>query len=186
MRKALALAVLAVASLCPGLAGAQNPPAGTPPPDLRAQMQAMRAGARTQSFAALTPAHRAKVQAIVDQFDSGAIGTPREAVQQIDAVLSPDESKAVVAIAVQMRANMRAAREAGGATGSGPNGGPPNGGPPNGAPPNGGPPNGGPPVAGPGGGPGARQPDAGRFLLMMAANPAKMRGAMRPPPPSPQ
>ena len=185
MRNVVALMVLAAAGFWPGVVNAQATAPGTPSSDFRTQMQAMRASAQTQAFAALTPDHRSKVQAIVAQFDSGAIATPRDAVQQIDAVLSPNESKAVTNIAVQMRANMMQMRNGqgdGAPNGAAQNGGPPNGGPPSGGPPNGGPPNGGPPNGGPpaGGAAGARTPDAGRFLLTVSADPAKLRAMRRP------
>ena len=86
----------------------------------------MRADAKTAAYAALTPAHSASVTAIVSQVAAGTLDR-RAAAQKIDALLTPDESKAVLAAADKSRAAMRAA-------GFAPPGRPPGaGGPPNAA-----------------------------------------------------
>lgn len=145
----------------------------SPSPDQRAAFEKARADAKASAFAALTPAHATAVSAIVAQVVAGTLDR-RAAAGQINALLTPDESKAVLAAADKSRAAMRAA-------GIGPPGrpygagGPPNGG---GAPPQavGGPPGGGPPAGGPTGGPGRYgQFTAGRYLMMVSMSPSQMR-----------
>jgi hypothetical protein len=176
---ALALAVT------PAVAAAQAGPGGGPPGDMRAKMEQARSDAKTASFNALSADHRAKVQTIVDRFDAGTLPDPRAAATQIDAVLTPDETTAVLA---QRRALRSAMEQSMGARSGGPAGagdGPPSAGGPGGGGPGPGAPGGGP---GPGsdqsgaaGGEHAHrpQPDAGRFLLTVAADPEKLRDALR-------
>ncbi len=144
-----------------------------PPPEIRAQMQAARDSAKTAAFNDLSAGSRAKVQAIVDQVNNGQLTDLRAAAQQIDAALTPAETKAVLAerdkLMQSMRANMPPRPD--GAM-SGPNAPPPNAPPPNGAAPNG--PNGGPNNADHPRGFG-RNKDAGSFLLRLAVSPEKMR-----------
>ncbi len=177
-------------ALCFGVpvaASAQPVPGGmpTPSPEMRAKIDAVGAQAKAESLAALMPDHRARVQAILAKVAAGGLD-PHEAEGQIDALLSPLETKAVMDIAVATTERMRAV------FGGGPPGGPPGGGPPGGGPPGGGPdagpPGGGPPDAGPpGGGPpgpppgaggwhgGRRPPSAGGFLLRLSLTPEQMR-----------
>ncbi len=130
-------------------------------------MQAARDSAKAAAFNDLTPANRAKVQSVIDQVNNGQLTDLKAAAQQIDAALSPAESKAVLGERDKMMASIRANM-------------PPR---PDGAGPNGGPgPNMGP---GPSGGPGANgdhrgamgggRNDAGRFLLSLGVSREKMR-----------
>jgi len=122
-------------------------------------------------------ANRAKVQSIVDQINNGQLTDMRAAAQQIDALLTPAESKAVLAerdkLMQTMRANMPPRPD--GAMG-GPNGGPPPNAAPNAAPnvgPNGAPngaPNGDQPRRGSG-----RMNDAGGFLISLGVSREKLR-----------
>jgi hypothetical protein len=172
MKLSLPVLALVLATGLPLAACAQqsNAAENGPSPEIRAQMQAARDGAKTASFNALSAADRAKVQAIVDQVNNGQLTDLRAAAQQIDAALTPAETTAVLAqrdkMMQTMRANMPPRPD--GATG-GPNGPPPNGAAPNG-PPNGGPNNADHPRRGMGG-----MKDAGGFLLRLAVSPEKMR-----------
>ena len=106
----LSVPVLAalVASALPLSALAQaGPPPGGPPPEMRAQMQQMHEAARTAAFGALTPAHRAQVQSIVDGVNNGTTTDLRAAAQQIDAILTPQESTAVLDALAKSREQMR-------------------------------------------------------------------------------
>jgi len=198
------LAVTLAASVGgPFAAAAQPGPGGMgpPSPELRAKFDAVDAQAKTSAYAALSPDHRARVQAIVARVTSGAV-PPRDGAAQIDALVSPDEAKAVLAVAAAERAQIRAAFGDSAPPPPPPpgNGGPPpgprppgGGAPPpdppappdDGAPPNGGPPPDGAPPHG-GGGPGGRRAQtAGAFLLRVSVTPEQMRAlraANRPPP----
>jgi len=139
-------ATTAVAASDAGMAG--------PSSGARAAVTQARADAKAASLNALSTDHRAKVQAIVDSFNSGSsldLKTPSKA---IDAVLTPAEAQAVLAQATKMRAAMRAAYA------NNPNG-----------------------TTGRGGGSTSRKrtPDAGRFLLTTLASPDKMNALRRPP-----
>jgi len=152
----LKIAGLALAAtLLPLCAGAQPAPQDAGPSgDVRAKMDAVRADAKVSALGALSDAHRAKVQAVVDAFDAdGSALSVTDASAQIDAVLTPDESSAVLAEQQKMRDAMRAAM-AGAPQGFGHRG-------------------------GPGGGGGRHAPDAGRFLLQVNATPERFRAAMR-------
>ena len=139
---------------------------GGPSPEMQAKMDAVRGDAKTAAFADLSEAHRTQVQAIVDQFDAdGSTLTLAAATQQIDALLTPQETTALLAQNQKMRDAMRAAFESSGAAG-GPGG-------PGGQRG----PGGGRGFGGPGGA--RRTPDAGRFLLQVDALPDKYRSAMR-------
>jgi hypothetical protein len=149
---ALALAIPS-AVLAQGMApsgGGQMPP----------EVQQARDNAKTAAFNDLSADHRAKVQAIVDKFNSGSLSM-QDAGTQIDGVLTPDESKSVLGEQEKFRDAMRQAF----ANGNGGNGG-------------------GPPGSGGGfhgggmHGGGDRKPDAGRFLLMMSASQDALRNAM--------
>jgi len=125
-------------------------------------MQAARDGAKTAAFNDLSPGSRAKVQAIVDQVNNGQLTDLRAAGQQIDAALTPTESKAVLAerdkLMQSMRANMPPRPDGAmpGPNGAGP---PPNGGPNNADHPRG----------------FGRNQNAGSFLLRLAVSPEKMK-----------
>jgi hypothetical protein len=143
----LLLAFAFAAALIPAAAAAQATPGpGGPPPD-RAKFEQYRAVARANALKALSPDHQAKVQAVVTALVGGSIKM-RDATAQIDAILSPDESKALLAQAQQMRNAMSAANGGsnpppGGAMGQGP--------------------------------PGGAQTNAGRFLLRLLLTPQQMR-----------
>jgi hypothetical protein len=135
-------------------------------------MQQARDTTKTAALNDLTPANRAKVQSIIDQVNNGQLTDLRAAAQQIDAALSPAESKAVLAerdkMMQTMRANMPPRPDR-----AGPNGGPgANPGPNASAGPNGAPPNADRPRGGFGGRGGN---DAGRFLLSLGVSREKMR-----------
>lgn len=123
-------------------------------------MQQARDNTKTAALNDLSAANRAKVQSIIDQVNNGQQTDLRAAVQQIDATLSPTESKAVLGERDKMMQTMRANM-------------PPR---PDGA-------TGGPGMNGPGanggqrGGPGAGRGmnDAGRFLLSLGVSREKMR-----------
>lgn len=127
-------------------------------PEQQTQMQTLRDTAKTASFNALSADHRTKVQAIITQFNNGSVSI-RDAVTQIDAVLTPDETKAVLAAGQTMRDGIRQIFEAA-------NGGSP-------PPQRQGPP--------PGAGGQRRAPDAGRLLLQLGASPDALRAAMQQP-----
>jgi hypothetical protein len=150
------LAFALVAALVPAAAAAQTspglgppPPGGGPPPD-RARFEQFRADAKANALKALSADHQTNIQAIVNSLTAGSL-TPRDAIAQIDALLSPDESKAILDQEQKVRGAMVAARD-----GSSTN---PN--PPAAAP-------------GPSHGQGAK-PDAGRFLLRLLLSPVQMR-----------
>lgn len=142
----------AAALAATGLAAAQSP--SGPPSGMRMQMQQARDNAKVASFKALSSDHQAKVQAIVDGFDGGTLDMAT-AASQIDAVLTPDETTAVLAQEQTMRDAMRQAFSAGagGHMGGGHMRGNANG--------------------------QARKPDAGQFLLSVAGDPQKVREARR-------
>ena len=129
---------------------AQTPPEG-PPPAVRAQMQQLHDSAKTNAFNALSADHRARVQAILDQVNAGSLDR-RAAATQIDAILSPGESQAVLNEQKKMRDAMRAyfaQNPPPGGTGQrAERGGP----------------------GGPGNGQRTHTPDAGRTLVMLGTN----------------
>jgi hypothetical protein len=167
MKLSLPVLALVMATGLPLAACAQqsNAAENGPSPEIQAQMQQARDTAKTAAFNDLTPANRAKVQSIIDQVNNGQLTDLRAASQQIDAALSPAESKAVLGERDKMmttlrpimpaRDNMPARTEAGPNAGPGPNGAPPNG-------PRGG-------IGGRGGN------DPGRFLLSLGVSREKMR-----------
>jgi hypothetical protein len=165
MKSSLSVLALVLAAGLPLSACAQqsNAAENGPPPEVRAQMQQARDAAKTAAFNDLGAANRAKVQAIIDDVNNGKQTDLRAAAQQIDAFLTPDETKAVLAERTKMMQSMRANMppRPDGANGPGPNGPGPNGAGPNGGPPH-----------GPGG---ARGNDAGRFLLSLGVSREKMR-----------
>jgi len=128
-------------------------------------MQQARSDAKTASWSALTADHQARVQTVVDGFNNGTLDIPT-ASQQIDAILTPTESAAVLAQSQKLRDAMKAAFAANGGVG------PAQGGPAPGQL--------GPGQGGPGRGMGAgRTQDAGRFLLSLNADRDKWRAAMQ-------
>jgi hypothetical protein len=191
MKLSLPVLALVVATGMPLAACAQqsNAAENGPSPEVRQQMQQLRDTTKTAAFNDLSAADRAKVQAIIDRVNNGQLTDLRAAADQIDAAISPAESKAVLAERDKMMQSMRASfprRDGMGPGPNGQNGGPgPNGGPGAGAPgPNAGP-NGAAPNAdhprGPWGG--ARTQTAGRFLLSLGVSREKMRelrNAQRP------
>lgn len=176
MKLSLPVLALVVATGMPLAACAQqsNAAENGPSPEVRAQMQQARDNAKTAAFNDLTPADRAKVQAIIDQVNNGQLTDLRAAAQQIDAAITPAEAQAVLAERTKMMQTFRANHP----EGMGPNGGP-------GAGPNAGPgagPNGAPGANGEHRGFGGRHQTAGRFLLQLGVSPEKMkqlRDAMR-------
>ena len=157
MKLSLPVLALVVATGLPLAACAQQSNAaenGGPSPEIRAQMQAARENAKNAAFNDLSPADRARVQSIIDQVNNGQITDVRAAVQQIDSVLSPSESRAVLGERAKMMETIRANM-----------------------PQNG---NGNGPGAGPNGANGAHNGmrggnDAGRFLLTLGVSREKMR-----------
>jgi hypothetical protein len=145
---------------------------GPPSPQQQGTMEKIRTDAKAAAYAALTPGHATSVQAIVAQVAAGTLDR-RAAAGQIDALLSPDEAKAVLAADAKSRAAIRAAFGGNGGPPPPPGAGPPPG--PGGPPP----PGGGAPGAGPPGGGRFGPPSAGRFLLMISMGPPRgMRDTM--------
>jgi hypothetical protein len=121
-----------------------------PPPEVRAQMQRARDNAKAAAMNDLSPDHRAKVQAIISKANNAqSMSDLIDAAKQIDGVLTPDESKAVLGERDKMMQTIHANM-----------------------------PQGAGPVPGPGGehhGPGAgMRDDAGRFLLQLSISREKM------------
>jgi hypothetical protein len=116
-------------------------------------MQQARDTAKTAAFNDLSADHRTKVQSIVDQFNKGSLSRD-DAANQIDAVLSPDETKAVLTENQKFRDSMHQmfANNGGGMGAGGMQGHQPMQGQRN-----------------------DRKPDAGRFLLMVSASPDALR-----------
>lgn len=111
MKHHLVAAVALAAALFPAAALAQQPPPDGPPgppPQIRAQMEVLRTQAKTAAFNDLRADHRAKVQAILQQVQNGSLD-PQQASTQIDAILSPGESQAVLGETQKMHVAMRAA-----------------------------------------------------------------------------
>jgi hypothetical protein len=158
------LAVALLAAMPLGASAQVNAQAGgAPPPELRAKIDQARGEAKTAAFNGLSPDHRAKVQAIVDQINAGKLTDLRAAVQQIDGILTPDEAKAVLGERDKMMAAIHGAMPQNqGAPGAGP-------GP------------GGPGAAtggehqGPPGGMMRNRNDAGRVLLQLSVSRETMR-----------
>jgi len=164
MKLSLPVLALVLATGLPLAACAQqgNAADNGPSPEVRAQMQQARDTAKTAALNDLSAANRAKVQSIIDQVNNGQQTDLKAAAQQIDAALTPAESKAVLGerdkLMQTMRANMPPRPD-----GAGPNGGPGMNGP-------------GANGAGPNGAHGARGGnDVGRFLLSLGVSREKMR-----------
>ena len=109
-------------------------------------MQQAREDARTASMQALSSADKTKVDTIIAAFNGGSL-TMDQAATQIDGILTPAESQAVLAEQKKMRENIRQAAQANGMGSFGRR--------PNGAT--------------------RRPPDAGRFLVMVAGAPDRVR-----------
>jgi hypothetical protein len=150
MNKVLISCALAVLTAA-GCASAQSQGG-----DGRAAMQQARTDAKAASWSALSADHQTKVQAAVDGFNNGTLDIPT-ATTQIDAILTPAETTAVLAQSQKLRDAMKAAFAANGGGQGGPGQGGGRGGP---------------------GGAG-RQQDAGRFLLSLAADRDTWRAAMQ-------
>jgi hypothetical protein len=163
MKLSLPVLALVLATGLPLAACAQQSNASDngPSPEVRAQMQQARDNAKTAALNDLSAANRAKVQSIIDQVNNGQQTDLKAAAQQIDAALTPAETKAVLAERDKMTQTMHANM-------------PPR---PDGAGPAGGPGMNGPGAngAGPNGAHGARGNDAGRFLLSLGVSREKMR-----------
>ncbi|HTW82470.1 MAG TPA: hypothetical protein VMD91_00205 [Candidatus Sulfotelmatobacter sp.] len=151
---ALAATVMAASVLlagCGSNAQAQDNGGGQGPNSgMRAAMEKARDDAKTNVMNDLSAAHRAQIQAIVDGVNNGTDTDFGGDIQKIDAILSPDESKAVMGERDKMVAAMKAA-----------------------APPNAG-------ANGPGGGRRGgggmmRSNDPGRFVLMVNLSRERMR-----------
>jgi hypothetical protein len=184
MKIKLSLLAFGLAATIPLAAAAEpaaGPGAGAGTPEMRAQSERARTEARTAAFADLSADHRAQVQAIVDKLNAGTLTNPIDAAKQIDAILTPEETKAVLAERAKLGVPMRR----GGPDGAGPPpGGPPPGAPgipPPGGPAPGGPPPGGPPPGGPQvGAAGMRSGgSAGGFIVRVSVAPEKLHAMMR-------
>jgi len=165
MKTKVSLLALGLAAAIPLAAVADQPTgpgAGGGPPEMRGQFERARSETRAVVLADLSADHRAQVQEIVDKVNAGTLPNPLDAVKQIDAILTPDETKAVLA----ERAKLGVAMHRGAPDGAGP----PPAGPPPGGPPPGGPPPGAasaPPVS------------PGQFILRLSIAPEKMHEMMR-------
>jgi hypothetical protein len=154
MKLYLPVLALALATGLPLAACAQQSNASDngPSPEIRAQLQQARDNAKTAAFNDLTPANRVKVQGIIDQVNNGQLTDLKAATQQINAVLTPAEAKAVLAEADKLKQTMRSSMPR----------------PEGSAPPNA--------ADHPRGGPwGASANDAGRFLLQLGVSREKLR-----------
>jgi hypothetical protein len=170
MKMKVSLLALGLAAAIPLAAAADPAPgsaAGPGSPEMRAQFERVRTETRTAVFAGLSADHRAQVQAIVDKVNAGTLTDPLDAAKQIDAVLTPDETKAVLAERAKLVGSMHGGAPGGAAPapGGAAPGGPPPGGQPPGAPP--------PAVAG------AQPVSAGRFILRVSIAPERLHDMMR-------
>lgn len=145
------LAMCVCLAFAPVAVSAQGAPSNGPPPSQ--EMQQARDNAKTAAMNDLTPDHRTAVQGIVQKFDAGSV-TMSDAATQIDSLLTPNESQAVLSEAQKYREARQQAFAQGG-------------GPPQGM--------GGQPGLGPGSHHGGHKPDAARFLLMVSASPDALR-----------
>lgn len=143
MNKLVAAAFVAAFFSIPFAAFADsNPPpgpgAGGPMEQVRGQMEAARAQARTAALNALTPENRTRLGQLFAQLATAQTPDVDGAAKALDATLSPSETKAILsaqsALDAQMRSIMDQARSqmGGGQGGNGPMGGGPNGGGPSG------------------------------------------------------
>jgi hypothetical protein len=136
--KSLAL-VAALVLMLAARAFAQQPPPPSlgdgPPPDATHLDQA-RDTARTAAMSALSADHAAKVNAVLARVKAGQITDLRDAAHQIDTILDPKESQAILAARDKMVADAEPRAPGDGpppGAGSPPDGGrPPDGGSPSG------------------------------------------------------
>jgi hypothetical protein len=119
-----------------------------PAGDLRAHMQQAREDARTSCMQALSSTEKTKVDTIIAAFNGGSLSMD-QAATQIDGILTPAESQAVLAEQEKMRETIRQAAQANG-MGT---------------------------LQGRRNGSGHRPPDAGRFLVMIAGAPDRVRAS---------
>jgi hypothetical protein len=105
MKKRLSVLVLALVSVLPSISAAQQTPLpiATEVPGMHIPTQAERESGKTAVLSALSADHRAKILAIVGRVNGGQLTDFRGAEQQIDAILSPEEVKALLAIRDSMR-----------------------------------------------------------------------------------
>jgi len=82
-------------------------------PEVQAQFTQARTEAKTNTLQALSADHQSKIDAIVVSFNAGSLAAP-DAAKQIDAVLSPGETTAVLVQQRKMRDALRAAHPGGG------------------------------------------------------------------------
>jgi hypothetical protein len=165
MKMKVSLLALALAAVIPLAAAADQPASpgpGAAAPEMRAQFERVRSETRTAVFADLSTDHQAQVQAIVDKVNAGTLADPLDAAKQIDAILTPDETKAILAEHAKLAASMHHSAPAG--AGSPPGGQQPGGPPPGGPPP---------------GAAGARPVSPGAFILLVAMAPEKLHEMMR-------
>ncbi len=78
--------------------------------ELRSKAEAAQTDARNAAFQALSSAHRAQVQSIIDRVKAGKLD-PRTATGQIDDLLTVDETKAVLAQQDKLQQTMRSLLE---------------------------------------------------------------------------
>lgn len=78
--------------------------------ELRSKAKAAQTDARNAALHALSPAHRAQVQSIIDRVKAGKLD-PRTATGQIDDLLTVDETKAVLAEQDKLHQTMRSLLE---------------------------------------------------------------------------
>ena len=119
---------LTAALLWPGVALAQqaeSPPDGPPPamstPSAqqraameadRAQLEALHQQARVRMLGSLSPAHRAQFAALVGQYAIAAQPNPEYTARQIDALLSAQEARNILAVAAGERDSARSIMQA--------------------------------------------------------------------------
>ncbi|HKU66331.1 MAG TPA: hypothetical protein VJP85_01000 [Candidatus Baltobacteraceae bacterium] len=87
--------------------GPPGAPPGAPSPEMHAQFEKTRAQYQTAALNDLSPDHREKVQAILAQVKSGSLD-PHAAATQIDGILTPGESQAVLGEVQKMHAAIKA------------------------------------------------------------------------------
>lgn len=107
---------VALATCIPIAAFAQTAaPTASPDPiamckELRSKAEAAQSDARNAALHALSPAHRAQAQSIIDRVNAGKLD-PRTAAGQIDDLLTVHETKAVLAEQDRLHQKMRSLLE---------------------------------------------------------------------------
>lgn len=105
---------LALAASLVSLAACSHPAqASGTSPEMRAKLTQARSEAKANTLAALSADHQSKINAIVASYNTGSVAST-DAVKQIDALLSPGETSAVLAQQQKMRDTLRATRPSGG------------------------------------------------------------------------